>query len=74
VPPAPLIVEVFRAMGAQPQALPWAQTFDALRTGDMDAHDNPIGPVLGARINEVQSHLMLTATSTPPSASLPRRR
>jgi tripartite ATP-independent transporter DctP family solute receptor len=60
VPPSPLIVEVFRAMGAQPQALPWAQTFDALRTGAMDAHDNPIGLILGARINEVQSHLMLT--------------
>lgn len=60
VPPSPVIAEVFRAMGAQPQALPWSQTVDALRTGAMDAQENPIGAIVVTRVDQVQSHLMLT--------------
>jgi tripartite ATP-independent transporter DctP family solute receptor len=63
VPPSPIFLEVFRLMGAQPQATPWSQAFDALRTGALDAQENPISIIAGARVSEVQSHLMLTAHS-----------
>ena len=63
VPPSPLVEGVFRAMGAEPAVVPWGQTIDALRTGAMNAQENPIGIIVSARLHEVQSHLMLTTHS-----------
>ena len=44
---------LMHALGATPKVLPF-QTFRALADGDVDAQENPLANILGARINEVQ--------------------
>jgi tripartite ATP-independent transporter DctP family solute receptor len=60
IPPSPITDTVFRAMGASPGVVPWNQLADALRTGAMQGQENPLNLIITARLNEVQSHLMMT--------------
>ena len=53
-------LETFGAMGATPGALPFSQLKEALRTGRFEAQENPIGNIVGAKLNELQSHISLT--------------
>ena len=59
--PAPLLINAFRAMGAQADALPFSQLYEALLTGRFEAEENTLQLIRSARLYEVQSHLTLTA-------------
>lgn len=59
--PAPLLVEAFRAMGADASPLSIQLVYEALRVGKFDAQENPIPIILASHFYEVQTHLMMTA-------------
>ncbi len=59
--PAPLLINAFRAMGAQAEPLPFSQLYEALLTGRFEAQENTLQLIRSARLYEVQSHVTLTA-------------
>ena len=59
--PAPLLINAFRAMGAQADPLPFSQLYEALLTGRFEAEENTLQLIRSARLYEVQSHVTLTA-------------
>lgn len=58
--PAPLLLDAFKAMGADAASLSFPLVYEALRVGKFEAQENPIPLIVSARFYEVQSHLMLT--------------
>ncbi len=60
VPQSPVMVEAFKAMGANAEALPFPQLFDALRTGRFEAQENPVVTIVTAHFAQVQKFLNLT--------------
>ncbi len=80
VPPSPIMLETFTALGARPQALPWGEVYNALQTGVVDAAEANYGSLAGSKLYEVRkvisttSHQMMFAafvTSTSFFDSLP---
>lgn len=61
LPEIPDWVAVWREMGALPTVVAWPEVFGALQTGVVDAQENPVYLIYTTKLNEVQSHLMLTA-------------
>lgn len=53
-------VKMFRAYGASPTPMAFAEVFSALQTGVMDAQENPFPQIWGAKFYEVQKYLSLT--------------
>lgn len=53
-------VKMFRAYGASPAPMAFAEVFSALQTGVMDAQENPFPQIWGAKFYEVQKYLSLT--------------
>ena len=60
VMPAPVLVESFRAMGANASELSSTLMYEALRVGTFEAEENPFTIIVANKLYEVQSHLMLT--------------
>jgi tripartite ATP-independent transporter DctP family solute receptor len=60
VPQSDVMVQAFKALGANPEPLPFPQLFDALRTGRFEAEENPVATIVAAKFNEVQKCLSLT--------------
>lgn len=60
VPLSEVIMESFRVMGAQADALPFPQLSEALRTGRFEAQENPIGVIVAGGLQAHQSHISLT--------------
>lgn len=60
VPQSPVMLEAFKALGTNPAALPFPQLFEALRTGQFEAEENPVVTILTAHFNQVQKDLSLT--------------
>ncbi|HZY99928.1 MAG TPA: DctP family TRAP transporter solute-binding subunit [Candidatus Baltobacteraceae bacterium] len=52
---------LMHALGASPKVIPFQQLRNALANREVDAQENPLPNILGARLHEVQSHLSLTA-------------
>jgi tripartite ATP-independent transporter DctP family solute receptor len=52
---------LMHALGATPKVIPFPQLRQALADREVDAQENPLPNILGARLHEVQSHLSLTA-------------
>jgi tripartite ATP-independent transporter DctP family solute receptor len=52
---------LMHALGATPKVIPFGQLRDALANKEVDAQENPLPNILGARLHEVQQHLSLTA-------------
>ena len=67
VPPSPIMLETFTALGARPQALPWGEVYNALQTGVVDAAEANYGSLAGSKLYEVRkvvsntSHQMMFA-------------
>lgn len=54
----PMYIDVFDALGANPQQIQWTETFSALQQGVVDGQENPVGSIIvPQRIYEVQEHL-----------------
>ena len=81
---SPLLVETYRAYGANPTPLPYAEVYGALQLGMVDGQVNPIFAIEEMRFHEVQSvltaarHLPFVTTLAAQPAFLdgltPRRR
>ncbi|MBV8155810.1 MAG: DctP family TRAP transporter solute-binding subunit [Candidatus Eremiobacteraeota bacterium] len=52
---------LMHALGASPKVIPFPQLRRALADHEVDAQENPLPNILGARLHEVQSYLTLTA-------------
>jgi hypothetical protein len=52
---------LMHALRASPKVIPFERVHEALQRGDVDAQENPLPNILGAKMHEVQRHLTLTA-------------
>jgi tripartite ATP-independent transporter DctP family solute receptor len=52
--------KMFRAYGANPSPMPFAEVYSALQAGVMDGQENPFPQIASAKFNEVQKYLSLT--------------
>lgn len=60
LPPAPVWMATWEALGAKPKAVPFPALHDALRRKVVDAQENPPNFIRANKFYEVQSHLMLS--------------
>jgi tripartite ATP-independent transporter DctP family solute receptor len=54
-------VKMFKAYGANPSPMAFSEVFTALKTGVMDAQENPLIQIYSAKFQEVQKFLSLTS-------------
>jgi len=57
----PLHIEGFKAFGASPTPMSFAELFTALQQGVVDGQENPIYNIFAAKLYEVQKYLSLTS-------------
>ena len=60
VPPSPIMLETFTALGARPTALPWGEVYNALQTNVVDAAEANYGSLVGSKLYEVRKVLSTT--------------
>ena len=60
VPPSPLWTSMFKAFGAAPVSIPWAETYSAMQTRIADGLEQPLIGLLVDKMYEVQKHCSLT--------------
>jgi tripartite ATP-independent transporter DctP family solute receptor len=60
VPPGQMMIDTFGAFGAQPVTTPANQIYDALKTGRVDAQENPLAILQGFRLYELVKYVSLT--------------
>ena len=60
VPPAPLWVSMFKALGASPTSISLAELYSALQTKIVDAQENPLVQIETVKIYEVQKYCSMT--------------
>ncbi len=63
VPPAPLFLMFTKSVGANATPIAFAEVYLALQQGTVDGQENPLPTIMAKKFYEVQSHIMLTATS-----------
>ncbi len=51
---------LMHALGASPKVIPFGDVYQALQKHEVDAQENPLANIVGARLYEVQRHLTLT--------------
>lgn len=61
VPPAPVMLETFSALGARPTALPWGDVYNALQSGVVDAAEANYSSLAGAKLYEARKVISNTA-------------
>jgi tripartite ATP-independent transporter DctP family solute receptor len=54
-------VKMFKAYGANPSPMAFSEVFTALKTGVMDAQENPLIQIYSAKFQEVQKYLTMTS-------------
>lgn len=60
VPPGQMMLDTFGAFGAQPVATSANQIYDALKTGRVDAQENPLAILQGFKLYELLKYVSLT--------------
>jgi TRAP-type transport system periplasmic protein len=60
VPPGQMMIDTFGAFGAQPVTTPANQIYDALKTGKVDAQENPLAILQGFKLYELVKYVSLT--------------
>jgi TRAP-type transport system periplasmic protein len=60
-PQSEVIMNGFKAMGADASPLPFPQLFDALKVGQFHGQENPIATIRASRFSQVQKYLSMTA-------------
>jgi TRAP-type transport system periplasmic protein len=61
IPPGVWREKLFRALGAEPIPLPLHETYEALRSGQVDGQENPLQQIKGSKFIEVQRYLTYSA-------------
>lgn len=60
VPVSPIIVDMFKAMGAAPVGMQYSEVYSSLQTKVIDAQENPLVIIQTGKIYEVQKYCSLT--------------
>ncbi len=60
VPPSPLWTSMFKALGAAPTSINFAEVYSALQTHLVDGQENPLAIISVAKLYEVQKYCALT--------------
>jgi len=60
VPPGQMIFDTFKAFGAEPVTTPANQIYDALKTGRVEAQENPLAILDGYKLYELVKHVSMT--------------
>jgi len=60
VPPSPLWTSLFKALGASPASINFAEVYTALQTKTVEGQENPLAIIETARLYEVQKYCSLT--------------
>src|ERR1700726_1465435 len=60
VPPGQMMLDTFGAFGAQPVTTPANQIYDALKTGKVDAQENPLAIMQGYKLDEMVRYVSMT--------------
>lgn len=55
-----LHMNLFKTLGAEPVGLPFGEVYDALKSRNLDAQENPLATVVATKYYEVQTYLTLT--------------
>lgn len=66
VPQQEVYIETSKALGANPQAMPFSEAYQAFKTGVIDGQDNPPANIWAFKIQEVQKYMSITNYSTGP--------
>ncbi|SMC98534.1 sialic acid TRAP transporter substrate-binding protein SiaP [Rhizobium sp. RU36D] len=64
VPPVPVFLMFSQAVGAEATPIAFADVYDALKRGLVEAQENPLPTIMAKKFHEVQSHIMLTGHIT----------
>lgn len=64
VPPNPMWIETFKAMGARPTTVQWSETYNALSQNVVQAVEAPLGSLWGSKLHEVRKVLSLNGHFT----------
>lgn len=57
---SPVHLATFQALGANPVAIPWAETYQAVQTGVVDGLENSLSNFAAQKFHEVARHISLT--------------
>jgi len=60
VPPGQMIFDTFKAFGAEPVTTPANQIYDALKSGKVEAQENPLAILEGYKLYELVKYVSLT--------------
>lgn len=60
VPPVPMFIKTFEALGARPVTLQWSEVYTGLSQDVVDAAEAPIPTIYGNRLQEVRKFVSLT--------------
>jgi TRAP-type transport system periplasmic protein len=61
VPPGQMMLDTFGAFGARPVTTSANKIYDALKTGQVDAQENPLAIIEGFRLYELLKYVSLTS-------------
>jgi len=61
VPPSPVILEAFKALGARPTEIAWGEVYNALQTNVVNAAEAPFASIYGSKLNEVRKYVSMTS-------------
>lgn len=64
VPPNPMWIETFKAMGARPTTVQWSEAYNALSQNVVQAVEAPLGSLWGSKLHEVRKALSLNGHFT----------
>lgn len=62
--------KAFQTLGAEPFALPFAQLYPALQSGQADGQENPITTIVGSNLQDVQKYITLSYHTYAPAVIL----
>lgn len=60
VPPSPLLLSAFKALGAAPTTVNWSELYSALQTKVVDGQENSLSLIEMSRLYEVQKYVSVT--------------
>jgi TRAP-type C4-dicarboxylate transport system substrate-binding protein len=60
LPPVPSWMAVWKAIGADPVAVPLPELYNSLKTGKAESSEGDLPQIQSFKLNEVQSHLIIT--------------
>lgn len=64
VPPNTMWIETFKAMGARPTTVQWAEVYNALQQNVVQAAEAPLGSLWGSKLHEQRKFISLTGHFT----------